>query len=94
MIEVKEYQEELNRWGIKYEVKDWRIKFYGGNKQAREHYEEVLKANSELEALLILIASNKDALLREEIEERAAIRHADDLSGDLISAVKVCMQEM
>ena len=94
MIKAKEYQEELNRWGIRYEVSDWRIKLNGGNNGAREHYESVLRDNPELEALLILLASNEDALLREQIEERAAIRQADNLSGDLFSAVKAQMPEM
>ena len=93
MIKAKEYQEELNRWGISYEVSDLRIKLYGGNNGAREHYESVLRDNPELEALLILLASNEDALLKEQIEERAAIRQADNLPGDLLSAVKAQMPE-
>ena len=93
MIKAKEYQEELNRWGISYEVSDWRIKLYGGNNGAREHYESVLRDNPELEALLILLASNEDALLKEQIEERAAIRQADNLPGDLLLAVKAQMPE-
>ena len=93
MIKAKEYQEELTRWGIRYEVSGWRIKLNGGNNGAREHYESVLRDNPELEALLILLASNEDELLREQIEERAAIRQADNLPGDLLSAVKAQMPE-
>ena len=93
MINAKEYQEELKRWGIRYEVSNWRIKLNGGNNGAREHYESVLRENPELEALLILLASNEDELLREQIEERAAMRQADNLPGDLLSAVKAQMPE-
>ena len=92
MISAKEYQEELKRWGIQYEVEDYRVILYGGDNRARRHYEGILREDSELEALLILLASNKDDALRCLIEERAAIRYADGLPGDLLSAVKVCMQ--
>ena len=50
------------------------------------HYEAILEDNPELEAQLILIASNNDSDLRYKLEERAAIRQADGLPGDLLSA--------
>ena len=65
-----------------------RIKLYGGNEKARQHYEEVLKENPELETRMILVASNEEATLRELIEERAAIRYAEGLPGDKYSAVE------
>ena len=86
MISVKDYQNELKRWCIHYEESDKRINLFGGDNKARRHYEEVLKDNPELEAQLVLIASNKDSDLRFELEERAAIRYAEGLSGDLLSA--------
>ena len=92
MIQPKDYQEELKRWNIRYEIVDMRIHLYGGDNKARWHYEEVLKANPELEARLIVIASNRDSELRYELEERAAIRYADGLSGDLISAALTYIQ--
>lgn len=92
MITPKEYEAELKRWGIQYEVIDYKIHLYGGDKKARQHYEYVLKDDSELEALLILIYTNKDAELRDVIEEIAARRQADGLPGDLLSAVKVQMR--
>ena len=92
MIQPKDYQEELKRWSIRHEVVDMRIHLYGGDNKARRHYEEILKANPELEARLILIASNNDSDLRYELEERAAIRYADDLQGDLLSAALTYIQ--
>ena len=73
-------------------VEDWQIKLTGGISDARKHYETVLSENRELESKLILLASNEDAVLREQIEERAAIRYADGLSGDLLSAVESYMR--
>ena len=86
MISVKEFQNELKRWCIHYEECGKRINLFGGDNKARRHYENVLKDNPELEAQLVLIASNKDSDLRFELEERAAIRYAEGLSGDLFSA--------
>ena len=64
-----------------------RITLKGGDKTAREHYQKILEENSELEIELIfdLARSDKDVLFA--IEERAAIREADGLPGDLESAV-------
>ena len=88
----KEYQEELQHWQIRYEVRDWRIVLYGGDRKARNHYKRVLSEDKDLQAMLILYAANKDRVLRELIEERAAIRWADGLPGDLFSAVKCNLQ--
>lgn len=92
MISAKEYESELKRWGIQYDVKDYRIKLFGGDNKARRHYESLLMNDSDLEAMMILQYTNKDALLRELVEERAAIRYADGLPGDLLSAIKVSMR--
>ena len=88
MIEPRDFQEELTKWGIQKEIREWRLKLTGGDKKVREHYERVLKSDSDLEATMILLLSNEDAVLRELLEERAAIRWADGLPGDLLSAVK------
>lgn len=92
MISVKDFQNELKRWCIHYEESDKRINLFGGDNKARRHYENVLKDNPELEAQLVLIASNKDSELRFELEERAAIRYAEGLSGDLLSAAMSYIQ--
>jgi hypothetical protein len=92
MIDPRDFQEELKKWGIQKELQDWRLKLTGGNKKVREHYERVLKSDSDLEATMILLLSNEDAVLREQLDERAAIRCADGLPGDLLSSVKANMK--
>ena len=92
MIEPKDFQEELTKWGIQKELQDWRLKLTGGKKEVREHYERVLKSDSDLEATMILLLSNEDAVLREQLDERAAIRCADGLPVDLLSSVKANMK--
>lgn len=73
-IALKGYMNELRRWGISYEVSDWRVILIGGDRRARHHHERVISEDKDLEAKLILYASNKNRDLRDLIEERAAIR--------------------
>ena len=87
-IQLGEIFKELNRWQIHYEVDEWRITLTGGDSKARWHYEQMLSKDRNLQSQIILYAANKDSNLRELIEERAAIRWADELPGDLFSAVK------
>ena len=74
-------------------MKDWRIELTGGDNEARRKYESVIAQDIELQAQLILYASNRDRDLRDMIEERAAIRWADGLPGDMLSAVKCNLVE-
>ena len=83
-----EILKDLALWQIKYEVEDWRVRLSGGDDKARYHYDGILREDKDLQAMLILYAANKDSNLHELIEERAAIRWADGLPGDLLSAVK------
>ena len=92
-IALKEYMNELRRWGISYDVSDWRVILRGGDRKARYHHERVISEDKDLEAKLILYASNRNRDLRDLIEERAAIRCADGLPGDLLSAVKCNLEE-
>ena len=87
-IGLQEYLKELDRWQIRYEVKEWSIMLTGGDNKARWHYEQMLSADKDIQSQIILYAANKDTNLRDLIEERAAIRLADGLPGDLLSAVK------
>ena len=89
--QLSEILQELARWQIKYEVKDWGVKLSGGDDKARYHYESILEEDKDLRAMLILYAANTDKVLHEQIEERAVIRWADSLPGDLLSAVKCNM---
>ena len=92
MIDPKDFNDELKKWGIETRIADWRIELIGGAKKVKEHYEKVLTSDIELEARLILISTNKDEVLKEMLEERAAIMCADGLPGDLLSAVKANMR--
>lgn len=87
-IQLGEMLKELARWQIKYEVQDWRIRLIGGDNKARWHYEQMISEDKDIQSQLILYAANNDSNLRDLIEERAAIRWADGLPGDLLSAVK------
>ena len=86
-IYVNELIEELNRYQIRIEEKYPRVLLSGGDKHARKYYSEFIEASPELECELILELAKKDDDLMFEIEERAAIREADGLPGDLRSAV-------
>ena len=87
-IQLNEILNELARWQIKYEVHDWRITLTGGDNKARWHYEQMISKDKDIQSQLILYAANNDSNLRDLIDERAAIRWADGLPGDLLSAVK------
>ena len=79
---------ELKTWQIKPIYEYGKIKLEGGDKTAREHYQNVLDKNPELQIELILDLAKSDKYVLELIEERAAIREADGLPGDLESAVR------
>ena len=64
-----------------------------GDNEARSKYASLLEQDINLQAQLILYASNRDRDLRDMIEERAAIRWADGLPGDMLSAVKCNLVE-
>lgn len=76
--------EELKFWGITPEYNFGRIQLTNGDNNARLYYCNLLLENPEFEIALILEIPE----FREYIEERAAIREADGLLGDLESAVK------
>ena len=79
---------ELQDWGIKPEYYFGRVYLKDGDKTARKHYADILEANPELEIDLIWDLARHDKNVLEIIEERAAIREADGLPGDIESAVK------
>ncbi|MBR2209759.1 MAG: hypothetical protein IJ859_13215 [Synergistaceae bacterium] len=73
---------ELEHWNITPEYSFGRIVLTGGDKTARFHYKNILEENPDLELQLILDVPE----FRECLEERAAIREAEGLLGDLRSA--------
>lgn len=79
---------ELRYWQIKPIYYFGRIYLEGGDKTAREHYQNVLNENPELHINFILDLAKTDKNVLELIEERAAIRGADGLPDDLESAVR------
>ena len=91
--EIHELIRELDKYAVRYEFDDWHVRLFGGNNQARWHYEDVIASNAEIEAMLILQLSKRDPDLRYIIEERASIRWADaGKPYDLLEAVKVHME--
>ena len=68
-------------------VENGRVLLTGGDKTARKHYRSLLQAKPGIEAYLILELAKTNPDLMFEIEERAAIREADNLPGDLFSAI-------
>ena len=84
---MNELIEELTRYQIRIVEKYPRVVLSGGDKHARKYYSELIEASPELEADLILELAKHDKDLMFEIEERASIRFADGLPGDLRSAV-------
>ncbi|MBQ6909438.1 MAG: hypothetical protein IJP88_00185 [Synergistaceae bacterium] len=87
---MKRLIEDFNRRGIRPEYEFGRLVLYGGETAARENYSDQIKLNPEAEIKIIL----ELAKTREDfyclIEERAAIREADNLPGDFESAVRCC----
>lgn len=71
--EIHELVRELKRYAIKYEFDNWHIRLFGGNEAARNHYENLIASDENIEAMLILELSKTDAELRYVIEERASI---------------------
>ena len=79
---------ELRDWQIKPVYDFGRITLTGGDKTARAHYQRILDENDGLQIQLILDLVKCDRDVRDCVEERAAIRWADGLPGDLESAVR------
>ena len=89
--EIKELLQELKKYAIKLTVKDYRVKLSGGNLEARNHYEELIDADEEVQAMLILEYSKEDSDLRYEIEERASICWENGGEYNLLGAVEIEM---
>lgn len=87
MRKVKQILSEFQRWQLNVSIEDGRVVLNGGDKRAREHYRNFMDEHKTVEAYIILELAKNDPDLMFEIEERAAIREADGLPGDLFSAV-------
>ena len=90
--DFKELLRELKKYAIKLSVNDYRVILSGGNFTARNYYEDLINADEEIQAMLILEYSKNDPDLRYDIEERASIVWADGGGEyDLLGAVKMHM---
>ena len=90
--EAKKLSDELKRWHIKTYLHNNRLILSEGDNTARNHYKTLLSENPEVEIKLILELIKSDCEMRQFVEERAAIREADGLPGDLESAVRCNFQ--
>ena len=81
------FLKEILSWQIKPIYEYGRITLKDGDNTAREHYQRILNENPQLQIEFILDLARSDKYVLELIEERAAIREADGLPGDLESAV-------
>mgnify|MGYP003571532913 CR=1 FL=1 len=79
---------KLKRWQITAAYENGRILLIGGDTSARKHFQNLLEQNPDFEVQLILELAQQNSEIFEAITERAAIREADGLPGDIESAVK------
>ena len=87
MKKTAELLHELLRWKVEVKVEWGRISLSGGNARARKYYSEMMASHPKIEAHLILELARNNEDLMCAVEERAAIRWADGLLGDLFSSV-------
>ena len=87
-MNLNTFQFGLKKYGIKVELKGLsNLIFTGGKNNAREHFSNILEANSYLKAAVILSLAVKDSDLLDMIQERACIRWAEGYSDSLHMAV-------
>ena len=70
---------------LKLHFGDWHLEVIGGGVSAQSA-KRILQNSPELCAQLIVKMSESDWVIKDLLEERAAIRAADGLPGDLFSA--------
>lgn len=90
--EIRELLSELDKYFIKYEVREFQVKLSGGERHAREYYADLIAKEEDVEAMLILELAHKNPDLMYVIEERACISWADGAGYDLLYAVKQHMK--
>lgn len=85
---MKRLINELAKRDITPEYNFGRIELQGGDDTAREYYSSLLKQNPEIEIKFILELAKINKDVYDLIDERAAIRAAENLKGDFESAVR------
>ena len=84
----EKFLKEMKRWGISLNYSYGRIILSNGNVNALEHYKKFISLYPECEVEIIFELSKINRDVMDIIEERAAIREADGLAGDLESAIR------
>ena len=87
MTKAREFCAELERWNIKASVFWGRLKLTGGDDRARKYLGEMFQSRPKMEAYIINELSKTDPDLEYAIEERVAMRQADGLPSDRLSAI-------
>ena len=90
--QIKQLIEDFKHYKITPEFVYGRIELQGGDDTAREHYSALLAQNSKIEINLILELAKIDEYVYDVIDERAAIREAENLPGDFESAVRCAFE--
>lgn len=90
--EIHDLKLELKKYFIRASVENYHVKLSGGERHAREHYEELISSDEEIEAMLIWELSKEDEELRYDIQERASIVWTDGGEYDELGAVKTHME--
>ncbi len=90
--EIRELLLELKKYAITLSVSNFRVFLSGGNFKAKEHYENMIDADEDIQAMLILEYSKTDPNIRYDIEERASIRWAEGGEYNLLAATKSLMK--
>jgi len=85
---MKRLINELAKHNITPEYNFGRIELQGGDDTARAYYSALLKQNPDLEIKFILELAKTNKDIYDLIDERAAIRSAENLKGDFKSAVR------
>jgi len=79
---------EFEKYKITPEYELGRIVLYGGDDKARQYYTKFLAENLDIQIKLIFDLAKIREDVYCQVEERAAIRAADNLPGDFWSAIK------
>mgnify|MGYP003571265832 CR=1 FL=1 len=78
---------EIQQWGIKIGYEYGRAVLSDGDRTALKHYQNLLQFEPEFEKKLILELAEISPDVLFDLTERAAIRSADGLPGDIESGV-------
>lgn len=90
--EIRELVRELKKYAINLSVENYQVILSGGNFAARNYYEDLIAADEDIQAMLILEYSKNDPDIRYDIEERASIDAGECGEYNLLDATKAVMK--